>query len=58
MVVEADCPPEPPSTSLNAVSAGSSSGRRLRTMRRGMEPASALRRSTMYWYSTESSGGR
>ena len=58
IVVDADWPPEPDRTSLNAVSAGRVSVRRVRSVRRGSEPASALRRSTMYWYSTESSGGR
>ena len=58
IVVETAWLPEPAVTSVNAVSAGSSSGRRARTTRRGIAPSSARRRSIMYWYSTESGGGR
>ena len=59
IVVDTACSPEPPQhLGERASSAGSSSGRRVRTMRRGSEPPSARRRSIMYWYSTESSGGR
>ena len=58
MVVLTDCSPDPPSSSLNTVSAGSSSGRRARTMRFGMDPPNARRRSMRYWYSTEPSLGR
>jgi hypothetical protein len=58
IVVETAWLPEPAVTSVNVLSAGSSIGRRARTMRRGIAPSSTRRRSTMYWYSTESVGGR
>ena len=48
----------PESNSRNASSLGSESGRRAVVTRLGTKPPNARRRSTKYWNSTESSGGR
>ncbi len=57
MVVDTDRLPEPASNSARVLSAGAGSGL-ARTTRWGSEPFRARRRSIMYWYSTESGGGR
>ena len=57
IVVDTSWLPEPPRSSANGLSPGSSSGRLARVVRRGSDPPSALRRSIMYWNSIESSGG-
>ena len=57
IVVDTAWLPEPARSSANGLSVGISSGRRARVVRLGICPPSALRRSIMYWYSTESSAG-
>ena len=57
IVVETSWLPDPARSSANGLSVGRSSLRRARVVRFGICPPSAWRRSIMYWYSTESSGG-
>ena len=58
MVVDTACVPDPACTSVKVESAGMPSGRRTVVDRFGMDPARALRRLIMYWYSMESGDGR
>ena len=50
--------PDPSVNSVNTSAEGRVSGVFVRTTRFGSEPPSVRLRSIMYWYSTESTGGR
>ena len=58
MVVDTSRPSDPLARPVKTDGSGRVIGRRLRMRRFGIEPPSARRRWTMYWYSSLSSAGR